>query len=187
MIDTLRRGVAAVPSVLIAVVLLAGPTAALIGYRIMGYRMMVAARRAQSLNVAQAIPLWVCHDCRSVNQLRAARCYRCGIDRDSTNDIEVILDLPTASPTFFEVPAGSPFAALGSTTRRTSPDRPGVPVMADPSSQRRGVAVGPGQPIEAPALPSQLGRERVRVGWPTPDTDEGASADGPGSRVDPRT
>lgn len=224
LIDSLRRGIAAIPPVVIAVLLLAGPTAALIGYRIMGYRMMAAARRMHALHAVEAAPLWVCHDCRSVNELRVSRCYRCRVDRDANEDLEVIFDLPTAAPAFFEVPAGSPFAAVSASTSRVPPaspskplltiasvrrpaaagmshapepdsdsepitlaPSPGIPVMADASSGREPIPVGPGEPIEVPAWPSQLARERVRVALPVSEPDDAASTNGTGSGLGPRT
>ena len=152
LIESLQRGIATLPPAVLAIVLLGGPTAALVGYRVIGYRMMDAARRMQTANEVEAAPLWVCHDCRSVNELRVTRCYRCGVDRPIPGEIEFILDQPSTSPTFFEVPLGSPFAAYNTRSRVPGPG-PGVPVMASPAVASDAVAVGPGRPAEAPVAP----------------------------------
>ena len=147
LIESLQRGFGQIPPVAIALGLLAGPTAALIVYRLMG-----AARRVQVSPEVDVAPLWVCHDCRSVNELRLASCYRCGADRDAADEIEVIVDRPAQRPSTFEVPAGSPFAALGANAEASGREV-GTPVMADRAAVRDAVAVGPGRPVEAPEAP----------------------------------
>jgi hypothetical protein len=146
-IESLQRGFEQIPPIAIALGLLAGPTAALIVYRLMG-----AARRLQTSPEVEVAPLWVCHDCRSVNELRLARCYRCGADRDATYEIEVIVDQPARRPSTFEVPAGSPFAALGASAA-ASGRGPGTPVMGDRAAARDAVAAGPGRAVEVPRAP----------------------------------
>lgn len=143
-VESIQQGFGQIPPVAIAIALLAGPTAALIGYRLIG-----SARRAQvSTETAEA--LWVCRDCRSVNQLRLSRCYRCGLAVDATDEIDVVLDLPSSPQRAFEVPSGSPFAAAGGAIRasdvgdRPASDGPGVPVMADRSGVSEALPVGPG-------------------------------------------
>ena len=124
--DALQRSFGDIPPIAIALTLLAGPTLALIGYRLIG-----AARRMPTSEV-EAAPMWVCHDCRSVNQFRDARCYRCGTAREAAAEIEVIVDQPMGRPTTFEAPAGSPFAALGALEQPAAQaPGPGVPVMGD--------------------------------------------------------
>ena len=144
-IESLQRGFGEIPPIAIALVLLAGPTAALIGYRLIG-----VARRMQASPAVEAAPLWVCHECRSVNEFRLSRCYRCGAEQDAAGAIEVIVDQPASRPSTFEAPAGSPFAALGATATEHG-QGPGVPVMASPSTGRDAVRVGPGRPAEADA------------------------------------
>lgn len=138
-VDSLQRGLREVPPIAIALVLLAGPTAALIGYRWVG-----AGRRARKANEASAVPFWVCHDCRSVNELRTLRCYRCGVERDDVGEVEVVVDQPAVRPVPVDLPAGSPFSAVVSGGRTDA----GVPVMADPDSLTPPVAVGPGRESE---------------------------------------
>ncbi|MEX1168502.1 MAG: hypothetical protein WEE50_00025 [Chloroflexota bacterium] len=140
--ESLQSGFSAIPPIAIALALLGGPTAALIAYRLVG-----AARQVPTSADVEANPYWVCHDCRSVNELRVSRCYHCGLGRDATPDIEVIVDAPSHAPSTFAVPAGSPFAALGGNADRahTPAPGPGVPVMADTPDWSAGVPVGPGR------------------------------------------
>jgi hypothetical protein len=148
--ESLQRGFGQIPPFAIALALLAGPTAALIGYRLVS----VARRTPVSTDVG-ASPYWVCQDCRSINELRQTRCYSCGLGRDATPEIEVILDAPIGRPTTFDVPAGSPFAALaGNTDIGGAAPGPGVPVMADASDWNTGVPVGPGrgEPAAVPVV-----------------------------------
>jgi hypothetical protein len=143
--DALQRGFGELPPIAIALGLLAGPTVAFIGYRLIG-----AARGRQSTTEVEAAPLWVCHDCRSVNQFRNERCYRCGAQREAAGEIEVLLDQPASRPSTFEAPAGSPFAARGSLEPPVAHDPgPGIPVMGHALDPTDAVAVGPGRPTEA--------------------------------------
>ena len=149
--ESLRSGFGQIPPIAIALVLIAGPTAALVGYR-----MISASRRTPVVTDMEASPYWVCRDCRSVNELRLTRCYHCGLGQDATREIEVILDAPPARPTTFDVPAGSPFAAIGGNVDRARPPStagPGVPVMAESADWNTGVAVGPGHEMAAVAAP----------------------------------
>ena len=136
LVEALRQGLSEIPPIAITLALLAGPTAAFVGYRLFH-----AARRFQSSDEAKAAPYWVCPDCRSVNQLRHTHCYHCHQERDMQPDLEVIVEQPSRAPGFFEAPAGSPFAALGQAASTIEPS-PGVPVMAPTSHP---VAVGPGR------------------------------------------
>jgi hypothetical protein len=172
LIESLQRGVATIPPVVIAIVLLAGPTATLVGYHLIGYRVVGMARRLRASSPVGPPPMWVCRGCRSVNELRVSRCYRCG--RDAPAEIELVVAQPSPSPAFFEVPAGSPFAAL-STTNQMSGEDPGMPVMAGPSSSHEPIAVGPGHPVAAPTWPvfpelepARLARHQVEPGESAP-------------------
>lgn len=156
--DALQRGFGELPPIAIALTLLAGPTLALVGYRLIG-----AARRMRVTPEAEAAPMWVCHDCRSVNQFRNTRCYRCGTAREAVGEIEVILDHPMPRPSTFEAPAGSPFAALGAFPQPAAPEPgPGVPVMGDALDPTDAVAVGPGRP--APGVPAEASPEHEDAG-----------------------
>lgn len=150
LVEALRQGLSEIPPVAITLALLAGPTAAFVGYRLFH-----AARRFQTSDEMQASPYWVCPDCRSVNELRHSRCYHCHQERDMQPDLEVIVEQPSRAPGFFEAPAGSPFAALGQAASTIEPS-PGVPVMAltpDP------VAVGPGRTTSDGVAPSTVDAE----------------------------
>ncbi|MDO8483469.1 MAG: zinc finger Ran-binding domain-containing protein [Candidatus Limnocylindrales bacterium] len=173
LVESIQRGFGLIPHPAIAIALLAGPTAALIAYRLIG-----VVRRRQTSNETVAA-LWVCEDCRSVNELRQSRCYRCGAEGDATDEIEVILDQPTRAPATFEVPAGSPFAALGAHTDRSSGQGPVTPVMADATFPRDAIAVGPGRPVDALARAPLAEADRtgsepgptVEAGEAAPDSD----------------
>ena len=101
----------------------------------------------------EAEPYWVCHDCRSINELRHTHCYSCGLGRDVAGELEVIVDQPAGQPARFDVPAGSPFAAIAANPMQIEGRGIGVPVMGDPSIATDAVAVGPGRPGVAVAVP----------------------------------
>jgi hypothetical protein len=165
--ESLARGLGQIPPVAIALGLLAGPTVALIGYRL-----VAVARRMQTAPEVAAAPLWVCRDCRSVNELRMSRCYHCGLERDAAAELEVIVDQPASRPTTFDAPAGSPFAALGGNLDAApvaGATRQGIPVMADPAAGRTPVAVGPGPADEAPA--GNAAATDAAVSGPAPEAD----------------
>ena len=62
-------------------VLLGGPTAAWLLYR------FVVQPRSSRYRGADPSSMWICASCRSVNDLRLARCYRCDAPQQ---DVEVI-------------------------------------------------------------------------------------------------
>lgn len=86
-ITALRVGVGLVPPILIAILLLGGPTGAWLLYR------FVVQPRAKRMSGMDASSMWVCANCRSVNELRMSRCYRC--DSPADGDLEVISADPT--------------------------------------------------------------------------------------------
>jgi hypothetical protein len=139
--ESLQRGLGEIPRIAIVLALIAGPTAAFIGYQLLR-----VTQRMQSSQVG-APPLWVCHDCRSVNELRISHCYRCGAERDAAGELELIVDQPASRPSTFEAPAGSPFAATGANAEQRGRG-PGTAVMADRPSAGEAVAVGPGPMVE---------------------------------------
>jgi len=87
-IDSLRAGIGLVPPALIAIVLLGGPTA---GWLL--YRFVVQPRTARQ-RAFERIAYWVCPTCRSVNDFRLTRCYRCD-SHPAEADLEVIEAQPT--------------------------------------------------------------------------------------------
>jgi hypothetical protein len=70
-IEIIRAGIAAIPPVLVAIVLLGGPTAGWLLYR------YVVQPRTRHMRGIDPSAMWVCANCRSVNALRLPRCYRC--------------------------------------------------------------------------------------------------------------
>jgi hypothetical protein len=148
LIESLQRGFGEIPPMAIALLLLAGPTVALIGYRLVS-----VARRMQTSPEVEAAPLWICHDCRSANELRVSHCYRCGVAHGTGEDIEIVVDQPAIRPGPVNVPAGSPFAAVAG-ARHSG----GVPVMADREADALPVAVGPGRAVEPVSSVSEEGR-----------------------------
>jgi hypothetical protein len=87
-IYALRVGIGVVPPVLIAIVLLGGPTASWLLYR------FVVQPRKVRMRGNDRTAMWVCASCRSVNDLRMARCYRCDATPDEA-ELEVIDARPT--------------------------------------------------------------------------------------------
>lgn len=84
-IESLERSLGQVPTALLAVVFLAGPTLAWLLYR------FVVQPRTSRYIGGQTDLYWVCEGCRSANDVRAARCYRCGLDhRALEGDLQVV-------------------------------------------------------------------------------------------------
>jgi hypothetical protein len=81
--ESLRVGIGLVPPALIAIILLAGPTAGWLLYR---YVVQPRAARSRGYDGAR---FWVCPSCRSVNDFRLQRCYRCDA-QPADEDLEVI-------------------------------------------------------------------------------------------------
>jgi hypothetical protein len=88
--NALQAGIGLVPPVLIAIVLLGGPTAGWLLYR------FVVQPRTRRFGGSDGPSMWVCPSCRSVNQLRMRRCYRCDALPDEA-EVEVI-DARPAGP-----------------------------------------------------------------------------------------
>ncbi len=82
-IESLRAGIGLVPPALIAMVLLSGPTAFWLLYR------FVVQPRTARQRAFERASFWVCPNCRSVNDFRLARCYRCD-SRPADADLEVV-------------------------------------------------------------------------------------------------
>jgi hypothetical protein len=145
--ESLQRALGEIPPVAVALGLLAGPTLLFVGYRLIGI-----TRRMQPGPELEAEPFWVCHDCRSVNELRHPHCYRCGVARDA-GELEVIVEHPSSAPASFDVPAGSPFAAIAANPMQIEGRGIGVPVMGDPAGPTGAIPVGPGRPEHLVAVP----------------------------------
>jgi hypothetical protein len=90
--EALMSGLATVPSALIAAVLLAGPTAVWLIARFVN-----PPDLGMTEELAVEELLWVCPNCRSINEDRIASCYRChGLRADESIPL-VIETAPTRS------------------------------------------------------------------------------------------
>lgn len=127
--DSLQRALGEIPPVAVALVLLAGPTLLFVGYRLIGASSPVEVEHA-----AGAEPFWVCHECRSINELRHDHCYHCAARRDAQEQLELIVEQPSGLPVMVDFPIG-------------------VPVMGDRLGATDAIAVGPGRPEHAVAVP----------------------------------
>lgn len=90
LIESIRAGIGSIPPVLIAIVLLGGPTAGWLLYR---FAVQPRTMRMRGLDPSA---MWVCANCRSVNSLRLQRCYRC--DALPVEDDLEIIDTHPAGP-----------------------------------------------------------------------------------------
>jgi hypothetical protein len=113
-IEAMRAGIAAVPPVLIAIALLGGPTAGWLLYR------FVVQPRNRRMRGLDPSAMWVCPNCRSVNDLRLQRCYRCDSAPIET-DLEVI-DTHPEGPV--PMVAMGPGLNLGGSSKITQLPRP---------------------------------------------------------------
>ena len=102
--ESLRVGIGLVPPALIAIVLLGGPTA---GWLL--YHFVVQPRGARSRGFDRA-RFWVCPSCRSVNDFRLRRCYRCDA-QPAGDDLEVIDAQPSGPRRMTPVGPGLNFGA----------------------------------------------------------------------------
>lgn len=140
-----ERAIGLMPAAVLVIVMLAGPTLAWLLYR---FVVQPRTRRYadHSLDV-----FWVCEDCRSANDVRDARCYLCGLDRDVTMAGGVrVLDAggalllapdagETATPHVVTAAEADP-PADATTSAAAGATKPPV----DGAKPRRMVAVGPG-------------------------------------------
>lgn len=136
-IDTLQRTLSLVPPTILAIVLLGGPTAVWLLYR------FVVQPRTRRYATDGSELLWICERCRSANEVRSSRCYRCALERDEIVGALQVVD-------------GDGIIALAPLDEGDDPVSPaGVPVMATASRSRRSVAVGPGPATVPPAAPTR--------------------------------
>ncbi len=170
-LKSLEAGIGLLPSAIMAGILLAGPTAIWLLYR------FVVQPRTSRYRAGHAGTMWVCPECRSVNELRVAQCYRCDLVPEEAD--LYFIDPELGAP----VPVGLPMTAA--TDRKpVGPGRPELKALPGMAGVRgvtasearpaalsdRGVPVGPGRP--RPARP-----RRAVV------ADRGRT--GPGQRDDP--
>lgn len=168
-IETAQRIVDQVPGALIVIVLLGGPTAVWLLYT----ALKAVQRRRYQPGTDQ--PLWICVQCRSANELRADRCYRCGLQVTDADAIEVIglyRVAPTdrgrdGAPAIVVLPGThSPVPVMATRAERAqagaSAQGPTVTggAASDDDPITTGVPVGPGRPV--PTRP----RRAVMAGIP---------------------
>jgi hypothetical protein len=124
-IDALRAGLGLVPPALLAIVLLGGPTAFWLLYH------FVVEPRVARMRVLEMAPFWVCANCRSVNDARFARCYRCDAE-PAEDELEIIEPEPSGPSRLAPVGPGLSFGASGVPTR---PGPGSIPILQpQPSS-----------------------------------------------------
>ena len=111
-INTLRAGLGVVPPTVLAMILLGGPTAFWLLYH------FVVEPRVNRMRVLERAPFWVCASCRSVNDARLFRCYRC--DAEPVEDDLEVIEADPAGPT------------------RLAPVEPGLNLGAPATSMRPG-------------------------------------------------
>ena len=127
----LQAGVSQLPPVVIVISLLVGPTLAWLGYRA-----YVSPRTARPKGESGDL-FWICHDCRSANQVRARRCYHCGLDRLRVTEPLRVVDRGAVVELKPDAPVAPAIAAM----QRPAPD-PGP--VSDPEP------VGDPEPAMAP-------------------------------------
>jgi hypothetical protein len=124
-IDALRAGLGLVPPALLAMILLGGPTAFWLLYH------FVVEPRVTRMRVLELAPFWVCASCRSVNDSRLLRCYRCDAE-PAEDELEIIEPEPSAPSRLAPVGPGLNLGASGVPTR---PGPGSIPILKpQPSS-----------------------------------------------------
>lgn len=145
LIELLRAGVSLVPPIIIAVILLGGPTAAWLLYRfvVQPHRMRMLSKDLSAM--------WVCPACRSVNDLLMPSCYRCD-SRPIENELEIIDTRPTGPGVLVPVGPGLDLDRPGVVPRRRTA-QPVATAGAASTGDRDGL-VDAGKPYPDPvALP----------------------------------
>jgi hypothetical protein len=201
-ITALRAGLGLVPPMIIAIVLLGGPTAAWLLYR------YVVQPRSERLSGMDASAMWVCPNCRSVNELRMSRCYRCDaspaeeeleiIDAHPTGPIRLTPVGPDVDIGGRPVPGPRPLSRIeraedvwveddalealqARQDRAALPDVAAMTEVAEAPHGRRvarpptPVPVGPGRPVGRPAV-ARPRRAVVAGTGPVPDPDDTPAA-----------
>jgi hypothetical protein len=162
----LQRMVGLVPGALLAIVILAGPTTAWLLYRF-----VVQPRTRRFAHDGDPL-LWICSDCRSANEVRHSRCYRCGLERDAiVGDLQVLdgdglVALPidvaygwSGLPDDAIPDAVPPIPATSWPAAATAAPPPPVRTQPLAGKPRRLVAVGPGRPASDRAAAPPRGAE----------------------------
>jgi hypothetical protein len=159
-IESLQSSLDVVPAAIAAIIFLAGPTVAWIIYRV-----VVLPRTSRYTEEGGGL-LWMCVQCRSANEVRDTRCYRCGLERtaiagdlhivDGDEIVALAPDAPPASArgTSDPVPVMDAEAMMAPQAEplflaAARPIRPTAmvgPANTPPSTPRRIVVAGPGHP-----------------------------------------
>ena len=89
-IRTIEAGLDRVPVLLIAIVLLTGPTLLWLGYR---YFVVMARPPVIGADIDEEGGLfWICERCRSAGELHETHCYHCGLERVETHGALRVVD-----------------------------------------------------------------------------------------------
>jgi hypothetical protein len=147
-IGAVQEGLSQVPSAVLAIVLLAGPTSLWLFYRF-----FVQPRRSRYTAGRDEL-VWACVRCLSVNDIQSGRCYACGLEREIALEEARRADpgVAAAEAVAAEPPAAEPAAASAVIAAAepaaaevpVAPPAPPSPVVLPP---RRLVAVGPGRGV----------------------------------------
>jgi hypothetical protein len=144
LLEDLERAIGVPPAAILAIILLAGPTTVWLLYR------FVVQPRTSRFADSELDLLWICERCHSANEVRAGRCYRCGLDREAmaSGDLKVVdrggvVTLTAADEVVTEtgaVPDGRPMVPVGPGRPDVAPDAPPaeeVPVLVTPARRTR--------------------------------------------------
>jgi hypothetical protein len=161
-IENLERSIGVIPAAFLAIVFLAGPTLAWLLYR------FVVQPRTRRYTEQGVEFLWLCPACKSANEFRIGRCYRCGLEHAAiTGDLQVIdsegviavAPAEVLPPGRAAVPAGGVDPAVAAAAMAVAP----VATMRAAASDRPLVAVGPGKPAKTgPAKRTPAGTKAAR-------------------------
>ncbi len=170
-IESLQSSLDVVPAALAAIIFLAGPTVAYIIYRV-----VVLPRTSRYTEEGGGL-LWMCIQCKSANEVRDNRCYRCGLARTAiSGDLHIVDgdEIVALSPDAQLAKARSraaPVPVMATEVRHdpeveplflaartvgsvvTGPTVPTAPAAAPPSTPRKIVVAGPGHPPAASDQP----------------------------------
>ena len=184
-IEQLQASLDVVPAALAAIVILAGPTAAWIIYRV-----IVLPRTSRYTEVGGGL-LWMCIQCRSANEVRENRCYRCGLERtaisgelhivDGDEIVALAADAPSPAarapvPVMMATevppaPEAEPFILAASRPiRMVGPAVASTPEASPAATPRRIVVAGPGHAApdgEEPMVAVGPGMEAAAAGKAT--------------------
>lgn len=151
-LESLERAIGVPPAAIVAIVLLAGPTVVWVLYR------FVVQPRTSRYDDTGLDLLWICERCRSANEVRSGRCYRCGLDREAmaSGDLQVVDGVGVVTLTANDEvvptidPDGRPLVPVG-------PGHPAVPAVTSAETPADWTDV---TPEPAPATPR---RRRARA------------------------